>query len=358
MFIYLCLINLRASLMQHYYADLSEQPSPMQLSIIVPMYNEANNLLELFTRLKETLNQMAMTYEIICINDGSKDNTLKKILESSTQDSHVKVIDLSRNFGKEVALSAGIDYSQGLAVIPIDSDLQDPPELIAQLVAKWQEGFDVVYATRISRRGESWLKSFTAKLFYQIASRIGEVYIPQNTGDFRLLDRKVVEALKRLPERSRFMKGLFAWVGFRQTSVYFDRQPRHKGITSWDYWKLWNFALDGITSFSTLPLKLWTYIGFGISSFAFVYAAILILRTVIVGIDVPGYASLMVVTLFLGGINLLVLGVIGEYLSRIFTEVKQRPLYLVRGIYGFEEDKTAKTKQFIDSLSAEKKLIS
>ena len=336
--------------MNHYSQGWRELPACPQLSIVAPMYNEEKNLSELFTRLTETLNQIGMTYEIICINDGSKDNTLKKVLEFSRQNSYTKVIDLSRNFGKEIALSAGIDYSRGDAVIPIDSDLQDPPELIIQLVAKWKEGFDVVYATRTSRRGESWLKRFTADQFYRIVGKVGEISIPENTGDFRLLDRKVVEALKRLPERSRFMKGLFAWVGFSQTSVYFERPPRHKGITSWNYWKLWNFALDGITSFSTLPLKLWTYIGCGISSFAFFYAVILIVRTLLVGIDVPGYASLMVVTLFLGGINLLVLGVIGEYLSRIFIEVKQRPLYLVRGIYGFEESEaTEMTKQFVDS---------
>jgi glycosyltransferase involved in cell wall biosynthesis len=302
------------------------------------MYNEEESLSELFARLTETLNQIDMTYEIICINDGSKDNTLKKVVEFSGQNSRIKVIDLSRNFGKEIALSAGIDYSQGDAVIPIDSDLQDPPELIIQLVEKWKEGFDVVYATRTSRQGESWLKRFTARHFYRVASKIGEIPIPENTGDFRLIDRKVVEALKRLPERNRFMKGLFAWVGFNQTSVSFHRSPRHQGITSWNYWKLWNFALDGLTSFSTLPLKLWTYLGLSISAFAFFYGAVLIIRTILTGIDVPGYASLMVVTLFLGGINLLSLGMIGEYLGRVFIEVKQRPLYLVRSLHGFEEN--------------------
>lgn len=317
-----------------------------ELSIIVPMYNEEKNLLELFSRLTDTLAEVGMNYEIICINDGSRDNTLEKAVEFCKRDSHIKVIDLSRNFGKEIALSAGIEYALGNAVIPIDSDLQDPPELIIELVSKWQEGFDVVYATRLSRQGESWLKRSTASYFYHVAGKISEVPIPANTGDFRLLDRKVVEALKQLPERNRFMKGLFSWVGFRQTSIYFDRPPRYKGLTSWNFWKLWNFALDGITSFSVLPLKLWTYIGLSISSFAFLYAITLIIRTIFNGIDVPGYASLMVVTLFLGGVNLIGLGVIGEYLGRVFTEVKGRPLYLVRGTYGFEmSSNSARTTQ-------------
>jgi polyisoprenyl-phosphate glycosyltransferase len=311
-----------------------------ELSVVVPMYNEEKNLSELYARLIEALTEIGMDYEIVFVNDGSQDNTLGKAIEFCKRDSHIKIIDLSRNFGKEIALSAGIEYARGNAVIPIDADLQDPPELIVELVAKWQEGFDVVYATRLSRHGESWLKRVTASYFYRLAGKISEVSIPANTGDFRLLDRKVVEALKQLPERNRFMKGLFAWVGFRQTSVYFDRPPRSKGMTSWNFWKLWNFGLDGITSFSVLPLKLWTYIGLSVSSFAFFYAATLAIRTILYGIDIPGYASLMIVTLFLGGVNLIGLGVIGEYLGRVFTEVKGRPLYLVREIYDFEVSQT------------------
>jgi polyisoprenyl-phosphate glycosyltransferase len=315
--------------------QLLEYSTHPDLSIVVPMYNEENNVSELFARLHETLTKIGMNYEIVCINDGSKDNTLDTIIDLCKQDSHIKVIDLSRNFGKEIAMTAGIDYTQGNAVIPIDADLQDPPELIFELVAKWQEGFDIVYATRLSRQGESWLKRSTASYFYRIAGKISEVPIPANTGDFRLLDRKVVEALKQMPERNRFMKGLFAWVGFKQTSVYFNRPPRYKGSTSWHYWKLWNFALDGITSFSVLPLKLWTYIGLSISCLAFLYATVLFVRTILYGVDVPGYASIMVAVLFIGGMNLIGLGVIGEYLGRVFTEVKGRPLYLVRNIYGF-----------------------
>lgn len=323
--------------MNHFVEQSSKCTNSPYLSIVVPMYNEENNLSQLFVRLTKTLTEIDMTYEIICINDGSQDNTLEKAIEFSKLDSHIKVIDLSRNFGKETALTAGIEYAQGNAVIPIDSDLQDPPELIIDLVAKWEEGFDIVYATRLSRRGESLLKRLTAKYFYRFAEKISDVPIPKNTGDFRLLDRKAVEALKQLPEHNRFMKGLFSWVGFRQTSVFFERPPRYKGKTSWNFWKLWNFALDGITSFSVLPLKLWIYIGLSISFFSFLYAAILIIRTIITGIDVPGYASIMVVTLFLGGVNLIGLGVIGEYLGRVFIEVKGRPLYFVRGFYGFDE---------------------
>ena len=307
-----------------------------ELSIVVPLYNEEKNLDTLYSRLLKVLDQIGMTYEIVCINDGSRDHTLEGAISYSQKNPDIKVINLSRNFGKEIALTAGIDYSSGQAVIPIDADLQDPPELIAQLVEKWKEGFDVVYATRQSRQGETWLKRFTADAFYRVIGKMSKVAIPRNTGDFRLLDRQVVEALKRFPERNRFMKGLFSWVGFRQTSVLFDRQPRHEGLTSFSFWKLWNFALDGITSFSLVPLKLWTYLGLSFASMAFVYASFLVIRTFFQGIDVPGYASLMVVVLFLGGINLIGLGVVGEYLGRVYEEVKERPLYLVRETYGID----------------------
>jgi polyisoprenyl-phosphate glycosyltransferase len=310
----------------------------VELSILVPMFNEEANIDYLFERLLTVLDGMQTSYEIVCINDGSRDNTMNELVAHHRRNPVIKVIDLSRNFGKEVALSAGIDYARGQAVIPIDADLQDPPELIADLVNKWQEGYDVVYATRRSRQGESWLKQFTANVFYRLISRISQVPIPQDTGDFRLLDRRVVEALKQIPERTRFMKGLFAWVGYRQTCIYYDRPQRYKGKTTWNYWKLWNFAIDGITSFSLAPLKVWTYMGLGISLLAFIYATFLVLRTLILGIDVPGYASLMVAMLFLGGVQLVTLGVLGEYIGRIYEEVKGRPLYLVRNCYGFHSD--------------------
>lgn len=309
-------------------------PSVVDVSIVVPLYNEAPNVDYLINRLKAVCEQLDLCYEIVCVNDGSRDETLSSLIKQHHQNPSIKVINLSRNFGKEVALTAGLDYATGRTVVPIDADLQDPPELIAEMLEKWREGYDVVYAVRRSRQGESWLKKFTADSFYRVISRMSRVSIPRNTGDFRLMDRKVVEALKQLPERSRFMKGLFAWVGFKQTSIYYDRAPRYKGQTKWNYWKLWNFAIDGITSFSLAPLKVWSYVGLILSLLALIYASFLILRTLIYGVDLPGYASIMVGVLFLGGIQLITLGVIGEYLGRVYEEVKGRPLYLVRDLYG------------------------
>ncbi|MBW4486564.1 MAG: glycosyltransferase family 2 protein [Trichocoleus desertorum ATA4-8-CV12] len=307
-----------------------------ELSIVIPFYNEALNIDHLFERLLSVLDQLQVQYEVICINDGSQDDTLKCLVEHHQRRPEIKVINLSRNFGKEVALTAGLDFSQGAAVVPIDADLQDPPELIGDLMAKWREGYDVVFATRRSRQGESWLKRWTADVFYRIIGRMSQVPIPRNTGDFRLLDRRVIDALKQMPERTRFMKGLFAWVGFKQAAVFYDRPQRYKGTTTWNYWRLWNFAVDGITSFSFLPLKVWSYLGLSLSIPSFCYATFLVVRTLIFGIDVPGYASLMVVVLFLGGIQLITLGIIGEYLGRVYEEVKRRPLYLVREAYGFK----------------------
>jgi glycosyltransferase involved in cell wall biosynthesis len=306
------------------------------LSIVVPMHNEQANLDHLFQRLADVLDRLNLSYEIICIDDGSRDRTLPLLVKYHFTDSRIKVISFSRNFGKEIALTAGIDYASGDAVIPIDADLQDPPELIEALIGKWREGFDVVYATRRSRLGESWMKRLTAGGFYRVIDKIGSVTIPRDTGDFRLLDRRVVDVLKQLPERTRFMKGLFSWVGFRQTSILFDRAQRFQGRSSWNYWRLWNFAVDGITSFSLIPLKVWGYVGIVLSLLAFVYATFLIIRTLMLGVDVPGYASLMVAVLFLGGVQLITLGILGEYLGRVYEEVKGRPLYLVRDRYGFE----------------------
>ncbi|MDJ0593722.1 MAG: glycosyltransferase family 2 protein [Pleurocapsa sp. MO_226.B13] len=319
---------------------MSLNSDSLEISVIVPLYNESENIEHLFSRLTSVLKLLNTSYEIICINDGSRDDTLAKLIKFNQQDATIKVINLSRNFGKEIALTAGLDYARGAAIIPIDADLQDPPELIVQLIAKWREGYDVVYATRRSRRGETWLKQLTAKAFYQTLAKMSPVPIPANTGDFRLLDRKVVDAIKKLPEKTRFMKGLFAWVGYKQTSILFDREPRYGGNSTWNYWKLWNFALDGITSFSFLPLKVWSYVGVIISLISLFYALFLVIRTLILGVDVPGYASLMVAILFLGGIQLITLGVLGEYLGRVYEEVKGRPLYFVREEYGFEsEDK-------------------
>jgi glycosyltransferase involved in cell wall biosynthesis len=307
----------------------------IEVSIVVPLYCEESNLEFLFNSLEAVMAHLSMAYEIICVDDGSKDNTLQHLVQHHQRNPNIKVVALSRNFGKEIALTAGLDYALGKAVIPIDADLQDPPELIADLIAKWQQGYDVVYAKRRTRQGETWLKKATANWFYRLIGAVSRIPIPPDTGDFRLLDRRVVEALKQLPERTRFMKGLFAWVGFRQTYVEYDRRPRHSGLTKWNYWNLWNFALDGITSFSTVPLRVWGYLGLVFSLLAFGYATFLVIRALIIGIDVPGYASLMVAILFLGGIQLMGIGILGEYLGRIFEEVKARPLYLVRDCYGF-----------------------
>ncbi len=299
------------------------------------MYNETDNLSQFFSRLETVLNRLNTSYEIVCVNDGSTDNTLALLLEHNKHNPFIKIVELSRNFGKEIALTAGIEHTSGSAVIPIDADLQDPPELIGKLLAKWREGYDMVYATRRIRRGETFIKRFTAKLFYRVIDAMSEISIPKNTGDFRLMDRSVVNALSQLPERTRFMKGLFSWLGFKQTAIYYDRDPRQAGESKWNYWRLWNFAIDGITSFSALPLKLWSYVGIFLSFMSMLYATFLIVRTLVMGIELPGYASMMVVILFLGGIQLITLGVIGEYLGRIYSEVKGRPLYLVRRLYGF-----------------------
>ncbi len=311
------------------------------LSLVVPMFNEADGIAPFLERvepvLEELVEPLAGGYEIICVDDGSTDATLERLVAQRERNPVIKIVGLSRNFGKDIALSAGLDHATGAAVVPIDADLQDPPEVIPELFAKWLEGYDVVYATRASRAGDGIVKRLTASWFYRVHNRLAEVDIPNDTGDFRLMDRQVVEALQTLPERNRFMKGLFAWVGFRQTGVAYRRENRAVGASKWRYWRLWNFALDGITSSSTLPLRMWAYFGAIISLCAFAYAAFLIFRTLTSGIDVPGYASLMVVVLFMGGLNLLTLGIIGEYLGRAYMEIKRRPLYLVRQRHGFEQ---------------------
>ncbi len=311
--------------------------SDFLISIIIPMKNESAGVEILFSRLEPILDSLAKTggkWEIICVNDGSNDNTLEILRAKSLVNPRVKVLSLSRNFGKEAALTAGLEYAKGDVVVPLDADLQDPPELIPEMVSQWKNGFKVVLATR-KTRNESWMKRKSAGAFYNIMGRFSTVRIPKNTGDFRLIDRQVVEAVKLLPERTRFMKGLFAWAGFKTTTIYFDRPARFAGTTNWNYWKLWKFALDGIFSFSTFPLKIWTYIGVIISLISFLYGSFLIIRTLLYGSDVPGYASLMTVILFLGGIQLISLGIIGEYIGRIYRETKHRPLYVIEEKIGF-----------------------
>jgi glycosyltransferase involved in cell wall biosynthesis len=275
---------------------------------------------------------MALPYEIVYVNDGSRDNTLSVLRELRAHDPNVTVVDLSRNFGKEIALSAGLDLACGDAVIVIDADLQDPPELMPELVAGWREGYDVVYAVRTAREGETWFKSFTARWFYRVIQSMSRVWIPPDTGDFRLISRRAVDALGRLREHHRFMKGLFAWIGYPQKAVAYRREPRAAGHTKWNYWKLWNFALEGFTSFTTVPLQVATYFGLGIAGLSFAYMLFVIYKKLMYGDPVAGYPSLMTVILFLGGVQLLTVGVLGEYLGRMFNEVKQRPLYLLNRV--------------------------
>ncbi len=300
------------------------------LSVIVPVYNEQEVLGEFYRRLAEVLAGIEARAEVIFANDGSDDYSLVRLQELQAGDKRIAILDLSRNFGKEIAMTAGLDHARGDAVIIIDGDLQDPPELIPQMIEEWRHGFDVVYAQRRSRAGESALKKTTAALFYRLMQRISRVQIPVDTGDFRLLSRRAVDALAGLRERHRFMKGLFAWIGYPQKAIHYDRDPRHDGESKWSYLALWNLALEGITSFSTLPLKVATYLGMITALGAFLYGLFIILDTLFFGNPVAGYPSLLVVILFLGGIQLMALGVIGEYLGRMFDETKGRPLYLIR----------------------------
>lgn len=308
------------------------------LSLVVPVFDEAETIGLFLERTEAVLNGLGEPYEILFVDDGSRDGTPARLRAARERNPAVKVLALSRNFGKDVALTAGLDHAAGAAVISIDVDLQDPPELIPDMLAKWREGFDVVYARRASRANDSAAKRLSASWFYRVHNALSDIVIPPDTGDFRLLDRRVVQALRRLPEHNRFMKGLFTWVGFRQGEVLYSRELRSAGRSKWNYWRLWNFALDGITSFSTAPLRVWSYLGGAVALAGFVYALFLIFRTLVHGIDVPGYASLMVVVLFLGGLNLLTLGIIGEYLGRTYMEVKARPLYLVRESHGLAAD--------------------
>ena len=297
------------------------------LSIVVPAYNEEEVLPEFHKRLTSVLEEVEGSCEILYVNDGSSDRTLEVL--NDFKDPRVWIIDLSRNFGKEIALSAGLDHARGEAVVVIDADLQDPPELIPKFIAKWQEGYDVVYARRTARDGETFIKKATAKLFYRFIQGVSRVKIPEDTGDYRLLSRRAVEALKQLRETHRFMKGLFAWIGYPQIAVNYRRDPRFAGSTKWNYWHLWNFAIEGITSFTINPLKIASYLGLMTSIGAFTYALFVIYKTLAFGEPVRGYPTLMVVVLFLGGVQLMSLGVIGEYLGRMFNETKHRPLYFV-----------------------------
>ncbi len=303
----------------------------MKTALLIPVYNEAETLPFLWEETQAVLCGLPEhTFEYIFVNDGSTDSTLLQLKSLAQEHKNVKIISLSRNFGKEAALSAGLAEAAGAeAVIVLDADLQDPPELIPAFLQKYQEGFDIVYGVRADRTKDSWLKRLTARGFYKCYNALASRPLPENTGDCRLLSRRAVQAVLSLPERERFMKGLFNWVGFRAAGVPFSRQKRRAGKSKWTYWQLWNFALEGLTASSTLPLRLWTYCGFAVSGFAFVYALWVAAKKILYGNPVSGYASLMVAVLFFSGVQLISLGVIGEYLSRVFTEVKQRPLYII-----------------------------
>ena len=307
----------------------TQNPPALQLGVVVPAYNEAEGLRDFHARLASALQPLGLTWGVVYVDDGSRDSTAEVMRALRESDPRVGTLYLARNFGKELAMTAGLDAIDAEAVVVIDADLQDPPELIAEFVQQWQQGYDVVFGQRTAREGESWFKRTTASLFYRTMERLSDTPVPRDTGDFRLMSRRALDALRQLRERQRFMKGLFAWVGFRQIAVPYRREPRHAGNTKWNYWRLWNFAIEGITSFSTAPLRIATYVGVLTSMLAFAYGSVIVLRTLIEGNPVPGYPSLMVVMLFLGGVQLMALGVIGEYLGRLYQESKQRPLYLI-----------------------------
>ncbi len=304
-----------------------------EISLVCPCFNE-EEVIELFMKeINAVLNEINRSFEIIFINDGSQDHTMDKLLFVQKTYNNVRIINLSRNFGKEAALTAGLDNAKGEVIIPIDVDLQDPPELIKDFIIYWEKGNDVVLAKRIDRSTDNFSKRFSANIFYKFHNKIAESPIPENVGDYRLITRKVLKALQQLPESERFMKGLFAWVGFKTAVVEYKRDTRKAGNTTFNGWKLWNLALEGITSFSTLPLKIWLYIGIVISFLSFMYGSLILLKTTFLGIDVPGYASTMTTILFLGGIQLIGIGVLGEYIGRIYMESKRRPTYIIEAEY-------------------------
>lgn len=311
---------------------MSEKNPPF-LSIVAPCYNEEDVIDIFLEKMFYILQKLDKSFEIVFVNDGSKDRTLEVLKEKSQEYPEVRVINLSRNFGKESAMTAGIDATCGEVVVPIDVDLQDPPELILDFVKKYEEGYDVVVGKRADRTTDTTAKRVSAELFYKMHNKISEIEIPHNVGDYRLMSRRVVNELKKLPETQRFMKGIFAWLGFKTAVIEYKRDVRAAGETSFNGWKLWNFALDGITSFSTAPLRVWLYVGMILALISFVYGSWIVLKTLIFGVDSPGYASMITVVLFLGGIQLMGIGILGEYIGRIYIESKNRPVYIVENEY-------------------------
>lgn len=308
--------------------------SKKKISLLIPAHNEEEVLTHLFERLGKLANETPnYDFEFLFINDGSRDKTLEIIKAHAEKDSRVAYVSLSRRFGKEIAMIAGIDHVTGDAMVVVDADLQDPPELIPQMIAHWEEGYDDVYARRTSRAGESWFKKITSEIFYKLLQKSTIIPIQQDTGDFRLLDKRCIAALRQFRESQRYTKGMFSWIGYKKKEILYDRDPRAAGETKWNYAKLFNFAIDGITSFTTAPLRVSSILGMIVSLAAFVYIVYLVVRTIFHGTDLAGYPSMMAVILFLGGVQLLSLGVIGEYVGRIFNETKNRPLYLVEEVH-------------------------
>lgn len=311
----------------------ARRPVDPLLSLVVPVFNEDESINLFLDTVEPYLDSAGLRFEIVFVNDGSRDDTLAHLLDRSARDPRIKVVNLSRNFGKEAALTAGIDHAQGDILIPMDIDLQDPPDLFKPFIERWREGYDIVYGVRSARDADAFAKRVSAGWFYWAFNTMSPVRIPTNVGDFRLVDRRAVEVLRRLPERNRFMKGLFAWVGFNAIGVPYERPRRLAGSSKFNLWRLWNFALDGVVSFSTVPLRASFYGGLVIAAIAVLYALFIITRVLLFGIDTPGYASLLIVVLLMGAIQLVSVGIIGEYLGRLFLEVKGRPIYVVEGVY-------------------------
>ena len=306
---------------------------PQLLSIVCPAYNEEATLVGFAIAVEAAMRALAQPFEIVFVNDGSSDATLETMSRLRRTHGNIAIVDLSRNFGKEIATTAGLDQARGDAVVVMDADLQDPPEVIKEMIDGWREGYDVVYARRRERNGDGPVKKMTASLFYKLIHGVADVDIPENVGDFRLMSRKAVDAVCAMREHHRFMKGIFAWIGFPSKEVLYDRAPRSAGATKWNYWRLWNLSIEGITSSTIAPLKMSTYFGFATAFAAFLSGAFFIVKTLVFGDPVPGFPTLVVLVLFLGGIQLMVLGVIGEYLGRVFNETKRRPLYFATEIY-------------------------
>lgn len=306
------------------------------ITCVVPVFNEESLIAEFVTALDKTLNDLSYPYEILLVDDGSQDNTYE-IIQQIRNKFPIHYIRFSRNFGKEKALSAGLDHARGDAVILMDGDFQHPLELLSEFIVKWEEGYDMVYAVRQDRSDESWLKRTCAKAFYQFTSKINRINIPANAGDFRLLDRKIVNALQKLPERNRFMKGLYSWVGFKQIAIPFEVQPRKSGTSQWNFYSLLDLAITGITSFTAFPLRMIALGGIGVATVALLYAAWIIFSTLIFGKQTPGWATIVTTITFFGGLQLFALGVVGEYIGRVFDEVKHRPHYIIDEESSFDD---------------------